>query len=165
MPHMYELTQQMEGLQALIETGEMDAEMLQDTLDGLNTDLMDKGQDVLHFLANLAGDISAFDVEIKRMAARKKSLQNNHDWLKEYLRTNMIANGITKIECPVFTATLKKPGKKVDVFSENDLPTEYQTLVPASWNINRVQISKDLKAGIEIPGAKLVDAKQPLTIK
>ena len=165
MPHMYELTTQMEGLQALIEEGELDAETLQDTLDGLNTDLMEKGQDVLHFLANLDGDIKAFNDEINRMTARKKTLQNHHIWLKEYLRTNMIANDITKIECPVFTATLKKPGKKVEIVNEKDLPVEYQTMVPASWKINLVQIGKDLKAGIKIPGATLVDAKQPILIR
>ncbi len=165
MPHLYELTAQMQGLQALIDEGELDAETLQDTLEGLGTDLQEKGENVLLFLANLAGDIQAFDAEIKRMTARKKTLQRNHDWMKEYLRTNMIENGIQKIECPVFTATLRKPGKKVEITNEKDLPVEYQTLVPASWTINKVQIGKDLKAGIEIPGAKLVDAKTPITIK
>ena len=165
MPHMYEITEQFKGLQALIEEGEMDAETLKDTLDGLNTDLMEKGQDVLHFLANLDGDIKAFDAEIKRMAARKRSLSNHYEWLKEYLRSNMIETGITKIECPVFTATLRKAGVKAEVYNEKELPIEYQTLVPASWNINLVQITKDLKAGVEIPGAKLVDAKQGLLIK
>ena len=165
MPHMYEITAQFKGLQALIEDGEMDADTLKDTLDGLNTDLMEKGQDVLHFLANLDGDIKAFDAEIKRMSARKRSLSNHYEWLKEYLRSNMIETGITKIECPVFTATLRKAGVKAEVYNEKELPIEYQTLVPASWNINLVQITKDLKAGVEIPGAKLVDAKQGLLIK
>jgi len=165
MPHMYELTKQFKGLQELIEEGEMDAETLKDTLDGLNTDLKEKGQDVLHFLANLDGDIKAYDDEIKRMTARKKSLQNHYDWLKEYLRTNMIETGITKIKCPVFTATLRKPGKKVEIVDEKVLPVDYQTLVPASWQINLVQIGKALKAGVDVPGARLVDAKQGLVIK
>jgi len=165
MPHLYELTEQMKGLQALIDEGELDPEMLQDTLEGLNTDLVEKGQDVLHFLANLGGDIKVFDDEIKRMTARKKTLQNNYDWLKEYLRSNMAENGITKITCPLFTASLRKAGKKVEIFSEKDLPVSYQTLVPATWQINLVQIARDLKANIDIPGAKLVDAKQGLTIK
>ena len=162
---MYQLTEQFKGLQSLIDEGEIDAETLQDTLDGLNTDIKAKGQDVLHFLANLAGDINAYDSEIKRMTARKKSLQSHHDWLKEYLRTNMIDTGITKIVCPIFTATLRKAGVKAEIYNEKVLPTKYQTLIPASWSINLNQITKDLKAGIEIEGAKLVDAKQGLVIK
>ena len=162
---LYELSAQMKGLQLLIDDGEMTAADLADTLEGLTGDLMDKGGDVLLFMANLAGDIAAFDSEIKRMTARKKTLQNNHDWLKDYLRLNMIECGITKIESPVFTATLRKPSKMVEITSEDDLPVSYQTMVPASWKINKKQILDDLKAGIEIPGAKMIDSKQGLTIK
>lgn len=165
MPHLYELTKQMQGLQLLIDDGEMSADDLSDTLEGLAGDLMSKGKDVLLFMANLKGDIDAFDSEIKRMTARKKTMQNNHDWLKNYLRSNMIDCGIQKIESPVFTASLRKAGVMVEITSETELPVKYQTMVPASWNINKAQILKDLKAGIDIPGAKLIDAKQGLTIK
>ena len=165
MPHMYELTEQMKGLQLLIDDGEMSAEDLADTLEGLSGDLLAKGKDVLLYMANLDGDIKAFDDEIKRMTARKKTLSNHHAWLKEYLRTNMIECDFTKIESPLFTATLRKPTKMVEITSEKDLPVSYQTMIPASWQINKRQILKDLKAGIEIPGARLIDAKQGLTIK
>lgn len=165
MPHLYELSAQMKGLQLLIDDGEMSADDLADTLEGLTGDLKAKGSDVLLFMANLEGDIAAFDTEIKRMTARKKTMQNNHDWLKNYLRTNMIDCGITKIQSPVFTAALRKPTKMVEITDEKDLPVKYQTMVPASWKINKAQILKDLKAEIEIPGARLVDAKQGLTIK
>ena len=163
--HLYELTEQFKGLQSLMDSGEMSADELGDTIEGLSGDLLAKGKDVLLFMANLAGDIAAFDVEIKRMTARKKTLQANHNWLRFYLRDNMIECDITKIESPVFTATLRKAGVMVEITSENDLPVSYQTMVPASWKINKAQILKDLKAGIEIPGARLVDAKQGLTIK
>jgi len=165
MTHLYLLTEQMQGLQALIDEGEMDAETLQDTLDGLTTDLQAKGEGVLYVLANLNGNIKAYTDEIKRMTARKKTLENHHNWLKEYLRTNMVDSGITKIECPLFTASLKKAAKMVEITSEKLLPTNYKTLVPASWTVNKAQILNDLKAGIEIPGAGLTDAKQGLTIK
>ncbi|MBU8921809.1 MAG: siphovirus Gp157 family protein [Bacteroidales bacterium] len=164
MPHLYELTDQFKGLQSLIDSGEMSADDLADTIEGLSGDLVAKGCDVLLFMANLAGDIAAFEAEIKRMTARKKTLQNNHNWLKEYLRSNMIECDITKIESPVFTAALRKAGQMVEVYSEKDLPVSYQTMVPASWKINKAQILKDLKADIEIPGARLIDAKQGIVI-
>ena len=162
---LYELSEQMKGLQKLVDSGDMSADDLADTIDGLTGDLMAKGGDVLLFMANLAGDIAAFDSEIKRMAARKKTMQRNHDWLKNYLRKNMIECGITKIDSPVFTATLRKPSKMVEITSEKELPVEYQEMIPASWQIKKAKILKDLKAGIEIPGAKLADSKQGITIK
>ena len=162
---LYELTDQFKGLQALMEDGELDATTLQDTLDGLNTDLKAKGQDVLLFLANLDGDIKAFDDEIKRMTARKKTLVSHHNWLKEYLRSNMIETGITEISCPVFTAKTGKPGKMVEITNESELPMEYQELVPASFKILKKKILDDLKAGVDVPGARLIDSKIPLRIR
>lgn len=165
MPQLYILAEQMQGLQALIDEGEMDAETLHDTLDGLTTDLQAKGEGVLYVLANLNGNIKAYTDEIKRMTARKKTLENHHNWLKEYLRENMADSGITKIECPLFTATLRKASQMAEITDEKALPTKYKTLVPASWTVNKVQILNDLKAGVEIPGAELVEARQGLVIK
>ncbi len=165
MPHLYELTEQMKGLQKLIDDGDMSSDDLADTIEGIEGDLQSKGKDVLLFMANLAGDIAAFDSEIKRMTARKKTMQKNHDWLKWYLRTNMAECGITKIESPVFTATLRKPTKIVEVLNEDEIPVEYQTMIPASWKINKVQILKDLKTGKEIPGVKLGEGKAGILIK
>ncbi len=165
MPHLYELTDQFKGLQTMIDNGDMSADDLADTLEGLTGDLVAKGKDVLLFMANLAGDIAAFDSEIQRMTARKKTMQNNHIFLTNYLRENMIQCNINKIESPLFTATLRKPSKMVEITSEKDLPVEYQTMVPASWQINKRQILQDLKAGVDIPGAKMVDSRQGITIK
>ena len=165
MPHLYELTDQFKGLQTMIDNGDMSADDLADTLEGLTGDLVAKGKDVLLFMANLAGDIAAFDSEIQRMTARKKTMQNNHIFLTNYLRENMIQCNIKKIESPLFTATLRKPSKMVEITSEKDLPVEYQTMVPASWQINKRQILQDLKAGVDIPGAKMVDSRQGITIK
>jgi len=162
---LYELTEQMQGLQSLIDEGELDPVILEDTMEGLQTDLMVKGKDVLLFLANLDGDIKAFDDEIKRMTARKKTLVYSHAWLKDYLRINMIECGISKIESPIFTATLRKATKMVEITDESSLPVEYQQLVPATWKILKQAIAKDLKAGVEIPGATLIDGKQALLIK
>ena len=162
---LYELSEQMQGLQALIEEGEMDAQTLEDTLDGLSADLQEKGEGVMKYLANLSADIQAYADEIKRLTARKKVITNQHDSLKEYLRTNMIKAGITKIESPVFTASLRKPSKMAEVTNEQAIPTEYKTHVPESWKVDKAKILRELKTGADIPGAELVDAKQALTIK
>ena len=46
MPHLYELSAQMKGLQKLVDSGDMSADDLVDTIDGLTGDLMAKGGDV-----------------------------------------------------------------------------------------------------------------------
>lgn len=165
MPHLYELTAQMKGLQAMMDEGALDEQTMQDTLEGLETDIREKGEGVLLFIANLDGDIKAYNDEIKRLTDRKRTLDRNREWLVNYLRSNMEELGITKIECPVFTATLRNPVPMVEVYDEKELPMEYQTMVPASFKINKKQILDDLKNKVEIPGARLVDSKRALVIR
>ena len=163
--HLYELTDQMRGLQDLIEEGEMDQVTLADTLEGLEGDIQSKGRGTLAVMANLGSDIAAFDHEIKRMQARKKTVENNFTWLKEYLRTNMLKSGITKIESDVFTASLGKPGKVVEILDESLVPAIMLKYTPATYTPIKADIARALKAGQDVPGCKLTDAKAPLRIK
>ena len=163
--HLYELTDQMRGLQSLIESGEMSMDDLQDTLEGLEGDIIAKGQGTLSVMANLKHQVAAFKAEVARMQKRAKSLENNFNWLKDYLRDNMAACEISKIESPVFTATLGKPGKVVEVEDEDKIPELYKELVPAYWKVDKKAILRDLKAEIDVPGCKMVNSKAPLTIR
>lgn len=163
--HLYELTEQYRGLQNMIESGTMTMEDLEDTFEGLEGDLVAKGQNTLAVMANLKHQVAAYKAEVARMQARAKSLESNYDWLKNYLRDNMAACEIQKIESPVFSATLGKPGKMVQVEDEKKVPELYRELVPASWKIDKKSIARDLKAGIDVPGCTLIDSKAPLTIR
>lgn len=164
--HLYELSKQHQGLMALIEDGEMDAETLQDTLEGLEGDLTAKGQGTLAVLANLGHSIEAFNAEIKRMQARVKTLKANDTWLREYLRENMVATGITKIESPVFSASVGKPGKVVVIENEDKIPEPWRKVeMVEKVTVDKKQILADLKIGLKIPGCILGDAKAPLRIK
>jgi chaperonin cofactor prefoldin len=165
MPHLYELTEQFRGLQEFIESGEMSLEDLQDTLEGLTGDVQAKGASTMLVMANLKRRAEAYDAEVKRMQAISKSLDGSYEWLKNYLRDNMAACGITKIESPLFTATLGKPGLVVEILDEAKIPELHKELIPASWRIDKKSILRDLKAGIDVPGAHTVPGKAPLTIR
>lgn len=144
-------------------SGEIPQDALQDTLEGIQEDFNDKAIAIRQVLKNM--DTTAIDEEIKRLQAIKKRVTTRKEWLTNYLRENMIECGIQKIDSDLVNITLRKAGKKLEIVSEKEIPANYQTLVPASWTINRAQITKDLKAGIDVPGCELVDAKQGLTIK
>jgi hypothetical protein len=166
MTKLYELSDQMRGLQRLIDEGEVDAEVLQDTLEGLQGDLQAKGSSVLEFMANLATDVAAFSIEIKRLQARKKTIETQFDWMRNYLRDNMDASGITKIESPTFSATLRKATKMVELVDEEMIPAPWRTTETVQKvTIDKAMIKRDLTAGIDVPGAKLVEAKRGLLIR
>ena len=162
---LYELTEQYIGLSHLIDEGELDAEALQDTLDGLEGDLQAKAEGLLSYVANIGSDVSAIDTEIKRLQARKKVMTNRQDSLREYLRFNMVQGDIKKISCPLFTISLRKPVDVVEI--DGSIPTELLPKEYLNWSvsINKMKIKSDLKAGKDVPGARLVPGKPGLMIK
>jgi hypothetical protein len=167
MTTLYTLTGQMIGLHNLMEDGLMDADTLQDTLDGLTGELEQKAESLLGYVANVGSDVSAIDVEIKRLQARKQVMINRQDSLREYLRMNMEVSGTNKITCPLFSITLRKPTQMVDVVERSLLPDEY--LLPAKpipeLQPDKRKILATLKAEVDVPGCRLMDGKRGLLIK
>lgn len=153
---LYELSAQYRELQT------MDAEFVEDTLEGIEGEIEVKAENLLAVVSNINSDVDAISNEIKRLQARKKTLTTRQDWLREYLRDNMEAAGIDKITCPLFTITLRKPTKIVDVLEPDLLPEDFQKVTIAP---DKVAIKKALESGIEIPGCKLVDGRRGLMIK
>ena len=161
---LYELTGQYIGLSRLIDDGEMDAEALQDTLDGLEGELEQKAEGLLSYVANIGSDVAAVDAEIKRLQARKKTMTNQQQWLREYLKTNMAAAGIKKITCPLFSVTLGKAKPMVVIDDESLVPKKYKKTIPATTQIVKADLLKAVKKG-SVLGAHLGESEQSLLIK
>ena len=82
MSKLYELTGDMKELEKL----DIDAETLNDTLDGIVCEFNDKAVAILSFAENMNSDIDALSNEIKRLQARKKVFENRKARLREYHR-------------------------------------------------------------------------------
>ncbi len=161
---LYELTEQMRSLERLAdETDESLDQAIRDTFEALSAEFDDKAVALIQVTRNMEADVDALDAEIKRLHARRKARQVRIQWLRDYLRDNMQASGISKIECPLFTISLRKPAQKVEIEDTGKLPPEYvvvQDPVP-----DKRKILADLKAGNDVPGAHIVEGKAALVIK
>ena len=164
MSHLYQITQQHRELQELADSEEVPMEALSDTFEALEGEFNDKAISVVHVVENMQSDVDAVDREIKRLSARKSALSNRRDSIREYLRTNMEASGITKIECPLFAITLAKGRDVVVVEDENLIPDDLVEVSVIS-KPNKREILKRLKAGDEIPGVRIEKSKSNLRIK
>lgn len=142
---------------------DLDAEQLNECLSSIEDAFEDKANNILALVNTLDSDTSAIDVEIKRLQERKKAINNNKDSLKEYLRYNMEQTGINKISCPLFTVTLGKPTKKVEVVDLDLIPDEYVT-IESEVKPNLTELKKAMKEN-DIPGAVMVEGKSRLLIK
>ena len=157
---LYELTEQHRQLEALSTDSDLD---LADTFEGLEGEFNEKAISLIHVTKNIDSDILAIDYEIKRLSDLKKAKMNAINSMKDYLRTNMQATGITKIECPLFTISLGKPRKIAEVTDVDKLPPEY-IRIKTSVTPVKADILKALKSGEDIPGAELAESKPLLRI-
>jgi len=160
MTKLYELTGNMKELETL----DLDSETMSDTLEAIQGEFNDKAIAILSFTENMNGDIDAISNEIKRLQGRKAVLENRKKRLREYLLHNMEASGINKIECPYFTASLRKGSESVDIDDLESIPDEY-VKVEVKETPDKTAINRDLKAGIEINGVSLKRGATTIVIK
>ncbi len=164
MVSLYKLTEQQRELKEVAGDSELPAEAFADTFDALEGQFNDKAVSVIHVVKNMDSDCEALDAEIKRLTDRKETIKNKQDSIREYLRTNMEANDITKIECPLFTITLAKGRDTCVIEDEDKLPDDLIN-VSVATKPNKAEILKKLKAGDEVLGARIEKSKTSLRIK
>lgn len=154
---LYQLTDNYrEALDVLTDPeADLPIEAINDTLEALEGELEDKAINVTKFLRNMEATAEAIKAAEADMAKRRKALENRVKWLKDYLKTNMEACDISKIECPYFKLSIQKNPPAVNILDEVAIPEQFKEKV-VTWKIHKNAIKDALKAGNNVPGAKLV---------
>lgn len=91
---LYDLTNNYRELQMMIEDG-VDPSALEDTLQAIEESIQDKAQNIALLIRNLEADTEAIKLEEKRLADRRRAVENNCKSLKDYLYQQMILLGVT----------------------------------------------------------------------
>ena len=165
MSKLYEITGQLKELAALAENADEDlAIAVRDTMGAIEAEFNDKALAVSHVILNFDSDIAALDLEIDRLSERKRLISNRQKQIKDYLRENMEATGISKISCPLFTITCAKGRESVVVDSEDGIPDDLMS-VKTEIKPDKVAIAAKLKAGEEVPGCRLERGQSSIRIK
>ncbi|MGZ8954494.1 MAG: siphovirus Gp157 family protein [Methylovulum sp.] len=141
---------------ALTELTEMDdlpPAVINDTMEGLSGDLEAKSLNVAAYFLNLDAQAQAMKDAEAKMAARRKAIENKSARLREYLKSNMIACGITKIDSPEFSLRVQPTAGSVVIDDELLLPEGFIEIVE-STKIDKAAIKAALKAG-PVPGARI----------
>lgn len=159
MPALYEISQ--DYLQALDVLTDPDNDIplaaITDTLEGIEGQLQEKATNVAKFMQNLESAARAIKEAEQQMARRRKAIEGRTQGLKDYLKHNMEASGITKIESPWFVLSIQKNPGAVEIADESLLPDDYKREV-VSVKVDKVAIKDALKAGQSVPGAQLVQS-------
>ena len=147
---LYELNESFQNIQSLIEEGQ---EGLEDTLESIELAIEEKLENVGKVIRNLEGEATKFKEEEKRLADRRRSLENNIKYLKQYAENSMLVTGDKKIKAGLFTFALQKNPPSVSVFNDVIVPKKYY--IPVDPKLDKTKIKEDLKNGESIPGVEL----------
>lgn len=152
MATLYELTGQFLDIYNL----ELDEETKLDTLDSIdwNSDYENKVENYIKVMKNLEADVEARKNEIKRLTELNKADEKKKDHLKETLSTSMGLTGHERVDTPLFKVSFRK-SQAIEV-DELVLPESYKV---ATWKPDKKRLKEDLKNGLEIIGATLVERK------
>lgn len=149
---LYELTGDYMKLMGMLYDDEIDEQTIRDTLESIESVMEDKCENTTIIMNELQGDIDKLDKEIKRLQARKKTLENSKERLKGYIESSMKTTGKTKFKTDLFNFSIRKAGSRSLVLTvePDKLPEEYR----------KVTIDADknaIKAAMKEQGVETLD--------
>ena len=155
MANIYELTQGIQMLWDLMDAGELDDDTLIDAMENTQEELNVKLENYCKFIKNLESDIDGLKAEEKRLAAKRKTMENTIERAKKAMQWAMNAAGEKKVKGSLFTISIQNNPEKVV------LETEDVNLIPSHYvkykepEIDKAKVKEDLKAGVELSFAHL----------
>lgn len=157
MPSLYEIsaTYQRAFLE-LAEIADESPEAVADTLEAIEGEFAVKAANVAAWLLNQEAEVEAIKQAEERMRTRRKALEARTASLRDYLKRNMIACGISEIKAldNSFRARLMAGRESVVVDDEDALPEDCKRIT-VKVDPDKTRILKLIKAGESVPGARV----------
>jgi hypothetical protein len=120
-------------------------------LEALEGTLDEKRISCAHVYKNLSAEADAIKAEEKKLAARRKALENAADRVKGYLAVNTPVGA--KISAPTAVISWRKSEQTI-VDDVNAIPEQYKKIV-TTVTPDKVELKKAIKAGCAIEGAHI----------
>ena len=135
-----------------------------DTLDGMEIAIQEKAESVALYIKNLDYEIKAIKNEKSRLDARLKSKEKSCKNMLEYLKNCLEAAKLKKIETPRAAISIRNNPESVDITDEKSFigwaqDNNDDLLRYKDPEVNKTAVKQLLKAGEEVPFAKLIRTK------
>lgn len=162
---LYELAQEYREAATKLADLDLPAEVVADTLEGMGGAIEAKAQSVAAFVRNLEASAEAIKQAEVQMAIRRKAIEARAAHIRNYLLSNLLATGIHKIDCALFSIAVKDNPVSVVVDAESQIPEQFMRVPdPPPPAPDKKAIAAALKAGEDVPGCHLAKT-QRLDIK
>ena len=151
---LYELTSSYVQLLEMAE--QFDEETLRDTLESINEAIEDKVENTAYVIKSLEANVKIIDEEVKRLQAMKSTQQRNIKSLKEYIQESMEKVGLGKIEGSLIKVSIQNNPPSIRLDDDFKIG---KYLVSVEPKFDKKAILSDLKQGLDVPGAEMVQGK------
>lgn len=130
----------------------------------ITQELNNKSVNIIGFVRNREMTDFALDAEIERLQKIKKANTEKMNRFKDYVKDNMQALGIEKIETPIGTLRVQKNPISVEIIDEQLIPDEYKK-EKITISVDKTSIKNNFKeTGEIIPGTKIITSKTSLRV-
>lgn len=155
---LYEMTEATKQLYEMLAAGDIPEEAVADTIESFGVE--GKTEDYCHVIYQLTADATMYDIEIKRLEAKKKAAEKGKERMKAALSSFMQATGANKMTAGTFTLTFRK-SESVVIKDEEAIPTNF---LKVKLSVDKTAIKAAIKSGQTVAGAE-IQVNQNLQIK
>lgn len=123
---LYEIKNEyLEALDSLNNMAEIDQAIIEDSMMVINQSLEEKIKNIAAYIKNLEAEAEAMKQYENNMNKKRKAVENKIQSIKNYIKVNMIACGITKIDSPEFNILIKRCKPSPLITDESKIPKEF----------------------------------------
>jgi hypothetical protein len=156
LPALYQLVSEFREAEQRLTDLELDEQTLADTLEGLRFPIEQKATNVAAVARNLEAAAASIKEAEAAMAARRKAIENRANRLRDYLKRNMEASGISKIDSPYFSIAIRQNPPAVVIDAASQIPEEFMRIPePPPPAPDKKAIAEAIKSGREVAGCHL----------
>lgn len=141
---------------------DIDEQTLSDTVEGL-TELPDIIEAIIRSAVVDEALAKGLRCRIAEMQDRLSRLQDRASKRRQIAKDVMVELDIKRINAPDFTASVRPGLPALLVLNEEDVPPMYWQ--PSDPHLNRQELTRDLKQGVEVAGATLSEPDPVLSVR
>lgn len=127
MASLYELTEQYEGLRMMLYDGDVEDQVIYDTLESIDAEIEEKADNYAKILREMKLNIETLKEEEARLNVRRKRLEARADLLKSRLEENMRFIGKTSFKTALFSFNIQANGglQPLETGMVSDIPMRF----------------------------------------
>jgi len=166
MTKLYELTEKYRDIAKLLEYDYAEDLNIKGTLDDIQEEFNNKAINVAKIVLENRADQEAIKTEIERLKKRLNSLELNEKWLKDYLKTEMLAINTDSIKGDVVSIRVQKIKPSVEIIDENIIPKQFIKIIPEEHRPMKTEIYNHFNnTGEIVAGVNIITDKKTVVIR